>query len=83
MGQSHRAAPPISGGCPSSAQSCLGAGDAEKDEKTDGDESPSPRTAVLKFFGLRTLYPLKKQGPPRTRGFYLSVFTILEIQRNV
>lgn len=60
----------------------VGAGDAEKNEKTG---SLAPRTAVLKIFGVRTFHTLINWGPVRTFpwGLYLLVFIMLEMQRNV
>lgn len=60
----------------------VGAGDAEKDEKTG---SLAPGTAGLKSFGVRTFQTLINWGPVRTFpwGLYLSVFIMLEMQRNV
>lgn len=60
----------------------VGAGDAEKEEKTG---SLAPRTAVFRSFGVQTFHTLINWGPVRTFlwGLYLSVFIMLEMQRNV
>jgi len=60
----------------------VGAGDAEKDEKTG---SLAPRTAGLKSFGVRTFHTLINWDPVRTFpwGLYFSVFIMLGMQRNV